>query len=168
VQADRFPLFGVLAGCTQKRIGEQILQLREQGFLADFSKGEHLLLRLTDEGKRWLAAHPKDKATAGRPAIACNKQVAAQPATRAQSGDLTDYDQALFEQLRAWRLEKAKELSRPPYIIFHDSVLKRIAASRPTSLGELAAIQGIGPRKLEQYGPAVLDIVGRQESRPVR
>lgn len=70
----------------------------------------------------------------------------------------TDYDESLFEQLRAWRLQVAHEIAKPPYIIFHDVVLKRIAASRPRTLEELLAIKGVGPHKLEQYGPAVLAI----------
>jgi len=153
VQADRFPLFGVLAASTQKRIGEQILQLKEQGLLADFMKGEHQLLRLTDEGKRWLAAHPQDRPTAG------------QYAPTRRSGDSAEYDPALFQQLRAWRLERAKEMGMPPYVVLQDTVLKSIAASRPTSLAELAAIKGIGPHKLEQYGPAIVEIVASAEPR---
>jgi superfamily II DNA helicase RecQ len=70
----------------------------------------------------------------------------------------------LFERLRAWRLKKAREIEKPPYVIFHDVVLKRIAASRPATPDELIAIKGIGPRKLEQYGPAVLTIVASHET----
>jgi ATP-dependent DNA helicase RecQ len=147
VQADRFPLFGALSTRTQKSIGEQILLLKEQGLLAHFVKGEHQLLRLTDKGKCRLAAHPQDRTTTGP------------PAPQHRSDDPAEVDQTLLRRLRAWRLEKARELAMPPYVIFHDAVLERIAASRPTTRAELATIKGVGPRKLEQFGPAIVEIV---------
>jgi superfamily II DNA helicase RecQ len=36
--------------------------------------------------------------------------------------------------------------------------LQRIAAARPQTAEELRAVKGVGPKKLAQYGPAVLDI----------
>jgi len=61
VQADRFPLFGALAGWTQKSIIEQAAQLEDQGLLAPFHKGGYRLLRLTQEGQAWLGTHHKDR-----------------------------------------------------------------------------------------------------------
>jgi ATP-dependent DNA helicase UvrD/PcrA len=60
------------------------------------------------------------------------------------------------EKLRAWRLTRAKTDGVPPYVVFHDSVLHAIAEVRPSSLGELAQISGVGPAKLERYGDEVL------------
>jgi DNA helicase-2/ATP-dependent DNA helicase PcrA len=65
------------------------------------------------------------------------------------------------EKLRAWRLERSRADGVPPYVVFHDSVLQHIAAARPSSLGELAQIPGIGPAKLERYGTDVLALVER-------
>jgi DNA helicase II / ATP-dependent DNA helicase PcrA len=67
------------------------------------------------------------------------------------------------ERLRAWRLERAREDRVPPYVVFHDTVLHAIADARPTSLGELSQIAGVGPAKLERYGSevlALLDVAG--------
>jgi DNA helicase II / ATP-dependent DNA helicase PcrA len=64
------------------------------------------------------------------------------------------------QRLREWRLERAKADNVPPYVVFHDSVLHAIAAARPSSLGELAQIAGVGPAKLERYGADVLALVG--------
>jgi superfamily II DNA helicase RecQ len=47
-------------------------------------------------------------------------------------------------------------------VVAHDTVLQRIAAARPQNEGELAEIKGIGPRKLAQYGPAILDVVNSE------
>jgi ATP-dependent DNA helicase RecQ len=62
----------------------------------------------------------------------------------------------LFEALRAARRELATSAGVPPYVVFHDSTLREIAARRPGSLSELAEVQGVGASKLERYGEAML------------
>nr|2MA1_A Chain A, DNA helicase RecQ [Deinococcus radiodurans R1 = ATCC 13939 = DSM 20539] len=69
------------------------------------------------------------------------------------------HDAPLFEALRAWRLQKAKELSLPPYTIFHDATLKTIAELRPGSHATLGTVSGVGGRKLAAYGDEVLQVV---------
>jgi ATP-dependent DNA helicase RecQ len=68
--------------------------------------------------------------------------------------------QSLFEALRVWRAAEAKAQRIPPYVIFHDSVLRDIAAVRPASIEELGQIKGVGASKLQRYGAAVLAILG--------
>ncbi len=65
----------------------------------------------------------------------------------------------LFERLRAWRAEAAKTQAVPPYVIFHDTVLRDIAAVRPATLGELGEIKGVGASKLERYGGQLLKLL---------
>jgi ATP-dependent DNA helicase RecQ len=69
--------------------------------------------------------------------------------------------QSLFEALRTWRAVEAKAQRIPPYVIFHDTVLRDIAAVRPTSIEELGQIKGVGTSKLQRYGASVLDLLGR-------
>jgi ATP-dependent DNA helicase RecQ len=68
--------------------------------------------------------------------------------------------QSLFEALRSWRASAARQQGVPPYVIFHDTVLREIAAVRPASLDELAEIKGVGASKLQRYGAEVLEVVG--------
>ena len=70
-----------------------------------------------------------------------------------------DADQALFEALRARRLELARAQGVPPYVIFHDSTLIEIARARPPTRDALGQINGIGAAKLERYGDDVLAVV---------
>ena len=56
----------------------------------------------------------------------------------------------------------AQQEGQKAFYVFPDATLKRIAAARPQTVEELQAIKGVGPRKLAQYGQAVLDIT-RQE-----
>ena len=71
-------------------------------------------------------------------------------------------DPSLYEALRLWRLAEAKGQSIPPYVIFHDSVLREIAALRPATLDALAQIKGVGASKLERYGRLVLGVLRSQ------
>ena len=68
-------------------------------------------------------------------------------------------DDPLFQRLRAWRLEKARETGVPAFVVAHNSLLRNIAAFRPHTESELLAIKGMGPRKLEKYGAELLALV---------
>ena len=61
--------------------------------------------------------------------------------------------------LRALRRDLAREAGVPPYVVFHDSVLREMAAARPSSLTELGQIGGVGSRKLEAYGDRFLEVL---------
>ncbi|WP_174275119.1 DNA helicase RecQ [Sphingomonas bacterium] len=65
----------------------------------------------------------------------------------------------LFEALRAKRRDLAREQAVPPYVIFHDAVLREMAAARPGSLGAMGRIAGVGAKKLEAYGAAFLEVL---------
>jgi ATP-dependent DNA helicase RecQ len=69
----------------------------------------------------------------------------------------------LFDALRAARREIASEAGVPPYVVFHDSTLRQIAAARPRTSDELAHIQGVGEAKLLRYGKAMLAAVAAHE-----
>jgi DNA helicase-2/ATP-dependent DNA helicase PcrA len=70
----------------------------------------------------------------------------------------------LFEALRAWRLEKARELAQPPYVIAHDATLAAIAEARPSSIEALWRVKGIGPAKADRFGADILAVVARVAS----
>jgi DNA helicase-2/ATP-dependent DNA helicase PcrA len=85
---------------------------------------------------------------------------AAADRTRGRCADCPPaYDEAVFERLRAWRLERAQRDSVPAYVVFTDATLEAVAARGPTTLGELATINGVGTVKLERYGPDVLALL---------
>jgi ATP-dependent DNA helicase RecQ len=81
------------------------------------------------------------------------------PRTGAAPPVLDQPQQELFQQLRAWRSAVAKEQGVPAYVVFNDATLAAIAQARPSSLGELRGISGVGDAKLERYGEAVRQVV---------
>ncbi|MGC5167177.1 ATP-dependent helicase [Luteimicrobium sp. DT211] len=70
-----------------------------------------------------------------------------------------EYDQALFESLREWRSGVAREIDKPAFTVLVDSTLAEIAEARPTSVAELARVNGIGPAKIDRYGASLLELV---------
>jgi ATP-dependent DNA helicase RecQ len=63
----------------------------------------------------------------------------------------------LFDLLREARRKLAADAGVPPYVIFHDSTLREIAARKPRNLKELGTVQGVGAVKLERYGETMLE-----------
>jgi len=74
------------------------------------------------------------------------------------------YDEALFETLRGWRLEESRRRTVPAYVVFDDRTLKSIARRKPTTDFDLAAVSGVGPKKMADYAEAVLAIVRAHRS----
>ena len=69
------------------------------------------------------------------------------------------YDIKLYEVLRLWRNRLAEEQQNPPYVILTNGDIKAICSLYPRSIEELTAIKGIGPRKAQNYGEAILGMV---------
>jgi ATP-dependent DNA helicase RecQ len=65
----------------------------------------------------------------------------------------------LFEALRSWRAGEARSQGVPAYIVFGDATLRAVAAARPATLADLDGISGIGAKKREAYGEALLEVV---------
>jgi DNA helicase-2/ATP-dependent DNA helicase PcrA len=70
-----------------------------------------------------------------------------------------EHDAALFDALREWRREVARETDKPAYTVLTDATLAAIAEIRPSGIAELARVNGIGPAKIDRYGPTILAIV---------
>lgn len=83
------------------------------------------------------------------------------PKVAASAADLEASEFALFEELRAWRLELATAASKPAFTILVDSTLAAIAKAKPRTVRDLASIHGIGATKIDRYGADVLAIVAR-------
>jgi ATP-dependent DNA helicase RecQ len=75
------------------------------------------------------------------------------------AADLSPEQEVVFEKLRGWRGATAKDQSVPAYVVFHDATLRAIAVAAPSTLGELAGINGVGESKLSKYGESILELL---------
>jgi DNA helicase II / ATP-dependent DNA helicase PcrA len=71
----------------------------------------------------------------------------------------------LFDDLKRWRLDRAKADGVPAYVVFHDSTLAEIARRRPQTEAELSTISGVGPAKLDRYAADLIERC-RKEPQP--
>jgi DNA helicase II / ATP-dependent DNA helicase PcrA len=77
-------------------------------------------------------------------------------------------DGPLAEQLRAWRRKRAEADGVPAYVVFNDRTLAALSERQPRSRGELLAVEGIGPSKLDKYGDELLALLSAGEELAAR
>ncbi len=155
---DALPTYGIGKDRSPGFWRGVIRQLIARGALRTES-GEYASLSLVEEHARpilrkeaTVMLREEAEAPAAAPRARARRDRAAAVAS-------TPGDDPLFDALRAWRATEAKSQSVPPYVIFHDSVLREIAAARPGDLDDLGEIKGVGGSKLSRYGQDVLRIV---------
>ena len=136
-------------------VGEQewrgvVRQLLAQGLLA--VEGEYGILVLTEASAGVLD---------GSRSVLLRREAPkrSKAAKRAVAAQLPEGAIGLFEALRGWRSEEALAQGVPAYIVFGDATLRGISVTKPSSLAELGTISGVGQKKLEQYGEALLAVV---------
>jgi ATP-dependent DNA helicase RecQ len=81
------------------------------------------------------------------------------PSSRTVLAFENEKERQLFEKLRLLRLEIARKLELPPYVVFHDKTLKEMAILKPQSRTAMLQVTGIGKQKLERYGDRFLDVI---------
>ncbi|TVO55993.1 DNA helicase RecQ [Denitromonas halophila] len=143
--------FGIGADVDDKLWRSVFRQLVARGFLAvDHDRFGALMLTET--------ARPLLK---GEAAFEIRQPVKKTKRLKAGRGRIvpTGAEAELYERLREWRADTARERNVPAYVIFHDATLLEIANRKPGSLAELGAVSGIGDRKLDAYGPALLELL---------
>ncbi len=147
---EKLSVFGIVTDFSKDAMSEIIRQLIERNFLR-LTKDEFPVLKLTR-----LAAD----AISRRQMInlfEIKKQKFSDSGAGVQ--EEFEFDEELFEDLRALRMEIAQEKGLPPYVIFHDKALRQIAAVLPTSKDDLQNILGISSRKINDYGDDVIKMV---------
>ncbi len=102
------------------------------------------------------------RAKGARMCLECGKplQTAADKARRRCVDCPAPYDEALFERLREWRSERARDEEIAAFMVFSNATLEEIATRRPKTRKALLAVSGVGPDKLQKYGEDLLDLVG--------
>ncbi|WOI13198.1 MULTISPECIES: DNA helicase RecQ [Thalassospira] len=71
----------------------------------------------------------------------------------------SEEDRDLWERLRNLRRELASSQNVPPYVIFSDRTLWEMVRFKPRTLQDMASINGVGVKKLDQYGLVFLDVM---------
>ena len=149
---DQLSVFGLLRDVPASELRGYVDQLTQAGF-TERTGDQYPTLQITGTGADLLR---------GRAECVLYRQPH-QPAKRPKGRVYRDaggtVDESLFGRLRQLRLELARARGVPPYVIFHDTTLRELAARRPATLPDLLDIPGIGERKAEVYGAAILAVL---------
>jgi len=155
---DQLKTFGVGTELDARGWLSVIRQLVAQGHLAPDPEG-HGGLQLAPSGEEVLRGRRELRLRREAP----RERIRRRRTAASVSTELDPAAQALWEALRAWRLDEARRQELPPYVIFHDATLIEVARRRPASLAALTEIPGIGRSKLDRYGAAVLAVLTNRE-----
>src|SRR5262249_38622833 len=152
--------YGKLAGMPADQVKELLNVLADAGLVErhgiEGGRPGAFVLALTAEGRRVARGEYRPELPFPLPAA---RRVATGRAGKRErntaplaSAPAAEADPALLEQLKTWRREEARRRTVPPYVIFHDSTLEALAASRPHNREALRQVRGVGPAKLEAFG----------------
>lgn len=147
-------VYGVGAEYSDRQWRAVVRQMLAQDLLA--AQGEYGTLALTAKSAGILRGEESVE-------FRLDTQVSPSPKVRTKSAaatDLVGVDLEVFEQLRSWRAQCAKEQQVPAYVVFHDATLRAVAQHRPKTLEQLGTISGVGAAKLEKYGASILEVLG--------
>jgi ATP-dependent DNA helicase RecQ len=168
---EQLSTFGIGAQVSDSQWRGVLRQLIALGHLR--AAGEYGTLALEPSARevlrgqvRLLLRVPADPAPA-RKAARGGRAGRATPASAASAASaaaaLDAHGQARLGALKAWRAEIAREHGLPAYVIFHDATLVQMAHERPQTLGALAAIGGVGAKKLQAYGERILQVLAQRD-----
>ncbi len=147
---DQLPTFGVGGDLDEHGWKSVFRQLAAAG-LVHVDMAEHGALQLTEAAREVLKGQRRVELR--RPA---KRKATAVRGTAVAVSNLAPADEALFQRLRKWRADTAREQSVPAYVILHDKTLRELAEVRPTNHGMLSTITGMGSAKIAHYGEELL------------
>jgi ATP-dependent DNA helicase RecQ len=156
---DQLSVFGIGEELAESEWRGVVRQLLAQGLIA--VEGEYGTLVLTDESGTVLRRE-RDvllRKEAPKPVTSRSSAPKGERKAKAAVAELPAELVPVFEALRAWRAEQAREQGVPAYVIFHDATLREIATVWPTSVKELGGIGGVGEKKLATYGEGVIGVL---------
>lgn len=148
---ESLPSFGMLDEVSEARIRDVLSQMATDGFLT-IAEGRLPIVGFGPRAAETVAPefHYDIKKIKRADARARRTPDVSTPAVGSYVPD--DGDEALFQKLRALRLDIARELGKPPYIVFSDKTLRDMVRVKPITDDQFLAVNGVGESKLKQYG----------------
>ena len=154
---EKLSTFGLLPHASVAEVRGYIQQLRAFGLLRT-TDDVYGVLALTAKGLELL----KDESSCPELTLARQRpprKDAPRVRSRIEAESWQDVDRALFDRLRAVRLETARDRGVPPYVIFHDATLREMARLRPATIDALRTVKGVGARKADDLGELFLSAI---------
>ena len=160
---ESLPSFGMLDEVPEERIRDVLSQMATDGFLT-IAEGRLPIVGFGPRAAETVAPefHYDIKKIKRADARARRTPDVSTPAVGSYVPD--DGDEALFQKLRALRLDIARELGKPPYIVFSDKTLRDMVRVKPITDDQFLAVNGVGESKLKQYGERFMAAIREDSS----
>ena len=160
---ESLPSFGMLDEVPEARIRDVLSQMATDGFLT-IAEGCLPIVGFGPRAAETVAPefHYDIKKIKRADARARRTPDVSTPAVGSYVPD--DGDEALFQKLRALRLDIARELGKPPYIVFSDKTLRDMVRVKPITDDQFLAVNGVGESKLKQYGERFMAAIREDSS----
>lgn len=153
---DQLPTFGV-GRDHSKQYWQAFIRQMVAGGILSINIQKYGCLEMTEQGRRILRGDLEFEFREIQVAIKPDRKTKSR--TSKPAIELSSEDDHLLVQLKALRLELARARKVPAYVVFSDSTLAEIASTRPHDLDLMSEINGVGPKKLQDYGEAFLAVV---------
>jgi ATP-dependent DNA helicase RecQ len=127
-----------------------VYQLVDQGLLTR-TTGDRPGLQLSEDSRAVLRGERQVRLLESKQAKTARSKRAAL--------SLVGVDEGLADVLRDLRRQIARERGVPPYVIFHDTTLMDLARIRPSHVGGLLGIHGLGAKKSADLGAALVGTI---------
>ena len=147
---DTLSTYGLLKDFSKSVIHSWIEQLVGQGYLEKY--GEYNQLAITEKGRSVLKGD-------NTPRLLKPVEKKTTRVSKSEAESWEGVDAGLFEELRTFRKQEAREKGVPPFVVFGDATLRELARIRPSTPKILMTVKGIGTKKRQQYGRAGLTII---------
>ena len=160
---DGNPHYGELAKVPVYKLRQVFNHLLLEEYLR-VTNDEYAIVKLTEKSADVLEGNVEVIMKMAKEQEKAPKEEKAKKAKKKSAGaaSLTEKDEALFESLRALRLEIARTEKVPPYIVFSDKTLVHMCAVRPQTKEEMLTVTGVGEFKYEKYGERFLACVKQE------
>ena len=161
---DKSPSYGKQSKLGKARMQDVIRAMVERGYLRQ-TKDKYMLLKLTERSEELLeegaesfiiSYKKEEKAEEGK---GKSWKAGASGRRPAQAADLTESQQELFEEMRQLRMRLAGKRKIPPYMVASDKTLRDLCVRMPRTREELLDVNGMGEKKVKQYGEAFLELI---------
>jgi ATP-dependent DNA helicase RecQ len=157
---DQLSVYGMLKDAGDKPLRAWFDQLVVQGLLELREDGFFTFCTISEAGRALCRGQGTVRLGMQVTAPKRRRRKGGKDAPASAAGAVGNADDTLFQRLRALRKRLAQKRGVPPYVVFHDTVLRQLAQLRPQSLEALRLVKGIGERKVERYGAALLEEIG--------
>lgn len=160
------PCYGLMKGADKREVAAFLARLVQDGLLCSIGS-EYPVLGTTDQSalvikgeQAVMQRREGPMRTPGQPKAAKKSAAAPTPApAQKREASPAETEDALMQELRRLRMQIAREINRPPFMVFSDASLREMAEKKPMSPQEFEQISGVGSVKRERYADRFINAI---------